>query len=129
MAKNGLRAAGYGSPGGPVFSEALIPAFARSDTFLHGAFALEQGFIFASMILAAITVSIIEQEFARAASFCLVGAVLSLAGLMHSYQFTPGDTAALARPALPWAVGYGLMAAVLFLARWVTVPNDEDGHP
>ena len=43
MAKAGLRAAGVGGPGGPPFSESLLVAFQRSDTFIHGAFALEQG--------------------------------------------------------------------------------------
>ena len=57
MAKNGLRAAGVGIPGGPPFSAALIPAFQASDTWIGGAFALEQGFIFTAMILSAATVA------------------------------------------------------------------------
>src|SRR4029453_18125186 len=36
MAKNGLRAAGVGMPGGPPFSPALIPAFEASDTWIGG---------------------------------------------------------------------------------------------
>lgn len=127
MAKNGLRAAGYGAPGGPPFSDSLISAFAGSDTFIHGAFALEQGFIFASMILAAMTVSIIEQELIRAALWCVAGAFVSVLGLVHSYAFTPGDTAIRMAPALPWAAGYALMGAVLLAARWITVSTDSEG--
>jgi adenine/guanine/hypoxanthine permease len=128
MAKNGLRAAGYGTPEGPAFSEALVEVFARSDTWIHGAFALEQGFIFTSMILAATTVAIIERDFVKAAIWCLVGAGLSVLGLMHAYAFTPGDTVIDMRPAWPWAIGYAIMAACFVAARWVTVPSDDPPH-
>src|SRR5205814_10380233 len=47
LAKAGVRAAGA------PFGENLVPAFHASDTWIEGAFALEQGFIFTSMILAA----------------------------------------------------------------------------
>jgi AGZA family xanthine/uracil permease-like MFS transporter len=125
MAKNGLRAAGYGSPGGPVFSDELLSAFQASDTWIHGAFSLEQGFIFSSMILAALTVAVIERQFVRAAVWALLGCVLSLLGLMHSYQWTPQDTVLSLTPAGPWAMGYALMAGVFLLARWVT--RSEEG--
>jgi AGZA family xanthine/uracil permease-like MFS transporter len=126
MAKNGLRAAGVGVPGGPSFSPALIDAFATSDTWIHGAFALEQGFIFASMVLAAATVCVIERRFRQAALWCLVAAVLSAAGLMHSYRWTFGDTAIALGPAWPWAIGYAAMAAVFLLAPALTV--ESEGH-
>jgi adenine/guanine/hypoxanthine permease len=125
MAKNGLRAAGYGAPGGPPFSGSLIAAFERTDTWIHGAFALEQGFIFTAMLLAAATVSVIEQQFVRAALWCWAGAALSTLGLMHGYAFTPGDTVVHLAPALPWAGGYAVMGLVFFVARWVSI---RDSH-
>jgi AGZA family xanthine/uracil permease-like MFS transporter len=124
MAKNGLRAAGYGAPGGPPFSESLIAAFERTDTYIGGAFALEQGFIFTSMILAAATVAVIEHRFTQAAVWCWAGSALSLTGLMHGYAFTPGDTVVHLAPALPWALGYAVIGAVFFAARWITEPGD-----
>ncbi len=126
MAKNGLRAAGLGSPGGPPFSPALIEAFKASDTWIHGAFALEQGFIFTSTVLAAATVGIIERRFTMAALWCAAGAALSAAGLMHAYRWTPGDTAIALEPAWEWAAGYAIMALVLVAGRFVTVPSE--GH-
>jgi adenine/guanine/hypoxanthine permease len=126
MAKNGLRAAGVGTPDGPPFSAALIDRFLGSDTWIHGAFALEQGFIFTSTILAAVTVSIIERRFTIAAAWAALGAALSGVGLMHAYRFTPGDTAIALTPATEWAIGYGIMALILGLARWITV--DSDAH-
>ena len=123
MAKAGLRAAGMGPMGQP-FSEALLPEFAKSDTWIHGAFALEQGFIFTSMILAATTVAIIERKFATAATWLAAASVLSLTGLMHGYAFTPGDTVIALGPAWPWAVGYAAMALVMVAATWLTEPDD-----
>jgi AGZA family xanthine/uracil permease-like MFS transporter len=127
MAKNGLRVAGYGSPDGPVFSPALLDAFSAMDTWIHGAFALEQGFIFTSMILAAMTVAIIERRFTLAAAWCGAAALLSAAGLMHAYRFTPADTVLDLTPAWPWAIGYAIVSLCLLAARFVTQPH-EDGH-
>jgi AGZA family xanthine/uracil permease-like MFS transporter len=124
MAKNGLRAAGYGVPGGPPFSPALIDAFRGSDTWIHGAFALEQGFIFTAMILAAATACIIERQFRVASVWCAVGAALSAVGLMHAYAWTPGDTVVSLTPAWPWALGYAGMALLLGVAPWITVQDD-----
>jgi adenine/guanine/hypoxanthine permease len=126
MAKNGLRAAGVGSPDGPAFAPPLIDAFLGSDTWIHGAFALEQGFIFTAMILAAATVAVIERRFSQAAIWCWAGAALSAIGLMHSYRFTPGDTVVALAPAWPWAAGYAVMGLVFFAARWTTTPGE--GH-
>ncbi|HEU4532704.1 MAG TPA: hypothetical protein VFS00_01255, partial [Polyangiaceae bacterium] len=128
MAKNGLRAAGVGAPGGPPFSPALVDAFAATDTWIHGAFALEQGFIFTSMILAAATVAVIERKFAAASAWCAAAAALAAAGLVHSYAFTPGDTAVRLAPAWPWALGYAAMAALFAVARFVTSPHEGEGH-
>lgn len=127
MAKAGLRAAGVGAPGGTPFSEDLVGAFLRtSDTWIHGAFALYEGFIFSSMILAAATVHLIERRFRQAAAWCAGGAALCAVGLMHSYAWTPGDTVMVLEPAWPWAIGYAAMAVCFALAPWITEPGD--GH-
>ena len=128
MAKNGLRAAGMGIPGGPGFSPALVDAFAKSDTWIHGAFALEQGFIFTSMILAAATVAVIERRFYTAAAWSTAAAALSATGLMHGYRFSDADTVAELAPAWPWAAGYAIMAALFALAPTLTRPHDGDAH-
>jgi AGZA family xanthine/uracil permease-like MFS transporter len=128
MAKNGLRAAGVGLPGGPPFSPSLIAAFQQSDTWIDGAFALEQGFIFTAMLLSAATVAVIERRFRTAAAWCALGAVLAALGLVHSYRWTPGDTAIALAPAWPWVGGYLLMAAVFAAAPWLTTPDDGAGH-
>lgn len=120
MAKNGLHAAGLGNPGGNVFSPALIDAFKGSDTWIHGAFSLEQGFIFTAMILSAVTVAIIERRFVLGAIWCFIAAVLSLIGLMHSYSWTPSDTVMSLTPALPFAFSYFIMGICLIASKWLT---------
>jgi AGZA family xanthine/uracil permease-like MFS transporter len=126
LAKAGLRAAGVGAPGGPPFSPALEDAFLASDTWIRGAFALEQGFIFTSMILAAATVAVIERRFACAGAWTLLAAALASAGLVHGYGYTLGDTTIRLAPAWPWAAGYLAVTAVFLAAPWVTEPGE--GH-
>src|SRR5262249_7766493 len=128
LAKNGLRAAGVGMPGGPVFDTSLVPKFLASDTWIEGAFALEQGFIFSSMLLAAATVEVIERRFLRAAGWCAACAVLSATGLMHAYAFTPGDTRLVLRPAWSFVIAYSIMAVIFASAKWITRPDDAGGH-
>lgn len=124
MMKNALRAVGYGAPGGPVFSAELIESFLQTDTWIHGAFALEQGFILSAMIMSAATVYLIARRFELAALWAGIGAALCALGLMHSYRWTPGDTAGSLSPAWPWAAGYAIMALCFLAARWVTEPSD-----
>jgi AGZA family xanthine/uracil permease-like MFS transporter len=133
MAKNGLRAAGLGGPAGP-FSEALIGGFEKSDTWIHGAFALEQGFLFSAMLLSAAVVGVIERKWAAAAAWCAAAAALSAAGLMHSYQWTFSDTALKLTPAWPFVIGYAAMALLFLTAKWTTEPSSEhdatgEGNP
>jgi len=122
LAKSGLRAAGVGEAGGPPFAPALVGRFHASDTWIDGAFALEQGFVFTATVLAAATVAIIERRFVEAAAWCSVGAGLAAFGLVHSYRFTPGDVVFTLAPAWPWAAGYATMALILLAARWLTRP-------
>jgi AGZA family xanthine/uracil permease-like MFS transporter len=125
LAKNGLRAAGLGGPAGP-FTGALVAAFQKNDTWITGAFALEQGFLFTAMLLSAAVVGVIERRWTAAAAWCLCAAVLSAAGLMHSYQWTFADTTLKLTPAWPFVFAYLAMAALFFTARWTT--EEGGGH-
>ena len=119
MAKNGLHAAGA------EFGPSLVPAFQRSDTWIQGAFALEQGFLFTSMLLSAATVAVIERRFRAASVWCALAAALSAIGLMHGFRWTPTDTVLSLQPAWPWAIGYATMAALFFVAPWITEEGVE----
>lgn len=121
LAKDALRVGGVGT-----YTPAVYEAFQRSDKFLDGAFALEQGFIFTSMLLAASTVCVIERRFVQAGLWCLAGAAVSAIGLIHSYLPATGGT--LVAPAWPFVWAYAAMAAVFLLAKFVTKPSEEPGH-
>jgi AGZA family xanthine/uracil permease-like MFS transporter len=140
MLKTGLRAAGLGTPDRP-FSSAIIEVLGRADVAAHGAFSLEQGFLLTGMIWAALTVEVIERRFLRASLWALSGGLLSLVGLIHSYQFTMADTIqsvsmfssveAIHAPAAgdKWSfcLGYVLLAGLLFLGRFMK-REESGGH-
>ena len=142
MTKTSWRAAGYGSTVGLDLSPALVDAAHANNLFVDGGFALEQGFIYSAMILAAMTVHILKRQFAKAAVWSFSAAVLSTLGVMHSWQFTRGDTVVyiplleqlsahrapktLAElvPAWEYAVAYGIVSVLLLAAPWVTTPAE-----
>jgi adenine/guanine/hypoxanthine permease len=119
LAKNGLRAAGLGGSLGP-FTERVMVEFQKNDTWIGGAFALEQGFLFTAMLLSAAVVGVIERRWTAAAAWCLCAAMLSATGLMHSYQWTFADTTLKLAPAWPFVFGYLAMAILFLTARWTT---------
>jgi AGZA family xanthine/uracil permease-like MFS transporter len=108
MVETGVRAAGKS-----LFDVGLAP-FAQSLA-IRGLISLERGFIFSSMILAAIGVALIDREFAKAGAWSLAAAVCSAIGIIHAYDLTPGGVTSrfglLAAP--EFFVSY-LLLAVLF---------------
>jgi len=132
--KNGIRIAGTGSE----FSLALVDRFHAAGTYIDGGFAVEQGAFFAALILSSATVFIIERRLFAAAGWMLAASLLSLLGLMHAWRFAGTDTIGSlplldrltnARdsgslfPAAAFALGYAILAGVLCIAKWLTVPN------
>lgn len=123
MAKSGVRAADYGRQAMPAFSDSLLIRFQQADIWMHGAFALEQGFIFTAMILSALTVAIIERHFIKAALWSVSASLLSIGGLIHSYRWTVTDTALSLTPAWEWAIAYALMGLIFLSAKWLCVDD------
>jgi AGZA family xanthine/uracil permease-like MFS transporter len=110
MVETGLRAAGK------TLYQAGLGAFAGSLA-IHGMISLERGFIFTSMILAAIGVFLIERQFLRAAWWSLAAALFSAIGIIHAYELTPGGVVSrFGFFAAPEFVGAYLILFVLFLA-------------
>lgn len=83
---------------------------------ISGLIALERGFIFTSMILAAMTVCLIEKNFRQASIWALVASVISATGLMHGYIIANGVITNAYGPAYTWpfVLGYSGIAAILF---------------
>lgn len=111
-----------------LYQAGITEAFVASRSFFaDGMFALGQGYIYTSVVLAAIVYYAIERQFQRAAAWCLAGLLLSLIGFTHSYRIIPGDViGSLALP-LPvwskWCTGYSIMAAVFLAAPYFSRPR------
>ena len=88
-------------------------SFGRSpaDIFLHGAIALNQGFIVTSMIFAAVMAFVVDRQFHKAAAWTAVAAILSMLGVIHAYELTEAGL----------FTHFGLWQAPQFaLAYWAT---------
>jgi AGZA family xanthine/uracil permease-like MFS transporter len=84
---------------------------------IHGMISLERGFIFTSMILASISVFLIEKKFLRACIWSLGAALLSYIGLIHAYELTPNGVVSKFGYGMAndFSIGY-CSFAVLFIA-------------
>ena len=145
LVKNTLRVASYGTGAGQAYGPALVESFHASGMVIEGLFAVEQGAFYCSIVLAAVTVFIIEKQWLRAACWSFGAAGLSWLGLLHSWRFSTSDTVSalplleqLAQgvtptgglfPAANYALGYAGMGVVLLLARWFTEPEPQATSP
>jgi len=93
-----------------------LPALARQLP-IAGMIALERGFIFTSMALAATTVALVDGRFRVAATWLCVTAGLAATGIIHGYRVTETAVVNAYGPAATWpfVAGY-LVAAALCLA-------------
>jgi AGZA family xanthine/uracil permease-like MFS transporter len=109
MLENGLHAAGssIGAVGLETMS-GILP--------VTGLIALERGFIFTSMILAAFTVALVEKQFRVAALWAAVAAVLSATGIIHGFEITRSAIVNSYGPASTWPfiTAYLMIAAICF---------------
>jgi len=104
-----------------IFTAELGQALDGANLFHEGLFALEQGVLFTSMILAGAVVAIIDGKFRQAGLWFFAGSLLSGIGLMHGWTWTGGDTALHILPKeIPDAVlGYTIAGLLCFLAPWI----------
>jgi AGZA family xanthine/uracil permease-like MFS transporter len=99
---------------------------------------LGNGFIITSMVWASFVVALIDQRPAKAAAILLLGAALTLFGVIHSVDpngamYLPWELAAAARALVwPFADAYVVLAAILLLLaalRPKTSPAGAVSHP
>jgi AGZA family xanthine/uracil permease-like MFS transporter len=114
MVETGLRAAGKS------LFEVGLGRFRHESVAIHGMISLERGFIFTSMILAAIGVALIERKFAYAGVWSLAAALLSAFGIIHAYELTAGGiTSKFGLMAAPeFFIAYLAMAVIFFVIGW-----------
>jgi AGZA family xanthine/uracil permease-like MFS transporter len=95
-----------------------------SNLFIHGMVALGQGFVLSSMILAAISAKLIDQQFRAAAGWAFTAAALSAVGLIHAYELTPsGVDNKFGWMAAPWFAAAYAVAGLLFMFIWRAQPR------
>ncbi len=87
---------------------------------IKGLISLDRGFIFTSMILAAMTVQLIEKHYRAAASWAVVAAALSATGIIHGFKVEAGAIVSAYGPSYTWpfVLGYLFMAAIFVLLRF-----------
>lgn len=109
MLENGLRAAG--SSIGAVGMEAIAAILPVS-----GLIALERGFIFTSMILAAFTVALVEKQFRTAAVWAVLAALLAATGVIHGFEIAGPVVVNSYGPSTTWpfVIAYLLVAAICY---------------
>ena len=119
--------------GNNFYNSEFLDQFVTMRTFYaDGMFAIGQGFIYSSMILAGITYYVIDQKFKLAAKWSLIGAGLTLIGFTHTYVFTGGDIIGQLSFPTPtwskWTTGYIGMAVMLVLTPYLTRKRKAPAH-
>ena len=119
MLETGIRA------GGKSLYEVGLTSFNHESVAIHGMISLERGFIFTSMILAAIGVALIERQFTKAAAWSLAASLFSATGIIHAYDLTAGGiTSRFGLMAAPeFFAAYLLLAALFFAVGWLAKKN------
>jgi AGZA family xanthine/uracil permease-like MFS transporter len=84
-----------------IFSLSTLARWHEHHIFVDGSFALEQGFVFTSIIWAAMLYYVLDRRFYLAAAWSLFASLLSVVGLIHSWKFAPGGTE-MNMPILDW---------------------------
>ena len=127
LLKAGLRTGGLGSDARP-FNDAMITQLAAGDVWAAGAFALEQGQIITSMLLAALLVFAIEKRFLAAAVCSGSASLLAWFGVLHAWRFSTGDTVLNLGwgTGQPWAIAYLLITVLILIAR--VLPQESQSH-
>lgn len=90
----------------------------------NGVPAVKAGAIIIGILLGTMTVFIIEKKLNAVAVTCLVGAVLSAFGFIHSAELGLHINS-------PFTIGYVIMAALCFIlnlgkGKWFDAPDDFD---
>jgi AGZA family xanthine/uracil permease-like MFS transporter len=104
-----------------------VAAKTGGDLVLSGVFALGQGFLLSSILLAAMTAFVIDHRFVAAAGIALLSAFLSLTGLIHGVAITSTGAQALAGwwVAPSFAAAYLATALVLLGLKFLPQPSSS----
>lgn len=115
LVKRTMLSLGYGASDMP-FPVNIEELFAsNTDFFAAGMFALEQGYVYSSMVWAATTACAIDRRFGAAAIWLFIGALLSSIGFMHSYEVLHADVRGVMGVSIDGFLGAYLVLAICAL--------------
>ncbi len=124
ISKRILGAVGYGSPEQPYGPELFTDLTAKGNLYAEGVFALEQGWLYCSIVLTAAMVAIIDRKSKALMGWLAGGAALAAMGIIHHYRVIDRDITTALGPAWPWVSGYLLALALLVLVRAFLVSKE-----
>jgi AGZA family xanthine/uracil permease-like MFS transporter len=111
------------SAAGTSASEVGGAQLAASGVIYDGLHTLGNGAILAGMVLGGIGVFLIDRRFLRAAAFCMVGAALTIVGLIHGDEVHVFTNASIA---LGYALAAVICASMYLLRVPMRVPDPND---
>jgi AGZA family xanthine/uracil permease-like MFS transporter len=115
VVKRVLGTLGFGEADQPYSYELLADLTSRGNLFAEGVFVLEQGWLYASILLCGFMVALIERQFFAALGWLAASAGLSTLGIVHHFKVLSSDITTSIGPAWEWVFGY-LLAALLMVA-------------
>jgi len=127
VVKRVLGALGFGEADQPYSFELLANLTAKGNLFAEGVFALEQGWLYASILLCGFMVALIERKFSVAIGWLIASAGLSTLGVIHHFKVLSSDITTSIGPAWEWVFGY-LVAALLMVAVKFVMAHKSDGE-
>jgi AGZA family xanthine/uracil permease-like MFS transporter len=126
IVKRVLSSVGYGTEAMPFTSELFTQMTEKGNLFAKGIFALEQGWLYISIVMTSVMVSIIDRNFTATMGWLAAGAGLALAGIAHHYKILETDITTQLGPAWEWVLGYLLAMLMLFLVRFLLVDKSAE---
>lgn len=126
VVKRVLGAVGYGSEELPFSSELFVLLRDKGNLFAEGVFALEQGWLYCSIVLTSVMVAIIDRKFTVMMGWLVAGGALAAVGIFHNYEIIGNDITSQLGPAWQWLIGYLLALSMLYLVKILFVRNPEE---
>ena len=122
--KRCLGAVGYGTEANPYSIELFRDVMTKNNLFAEGVFALEQGWLYSSIVLTATMVAIIDKKLPAALGWLFSGAVLSGVGIIHHYKILDSDITTQFGPNWEMVGGYALAASCVLFVKILVVKKD-----
>ncbi|MEM9160720.1 MAG: NCS2 family permease, partial [Verrucomicrobiota bacterium] len=127
LVKRVLGTVGYGGEEKPYDFELLGDLAEKGNLYAKGVFALEQGWLYASILLCGFMVALIERKFWAALAWMGAMSGLSMVGILHHFRVLDSDITTALGPAWEWVFAYLLAAIVLVVVRLLMMnPESKD---